>query len=53
MLENFYNYASSFTQKPADMTPNPDETYVPWTPVQNWFTTFDRRLKDHPNFWKK
>jgi len=47
MLENFFNYAASFA------TPAPDgQQYVPLAAVQNWYTTFQRRLEQNPNFWK-
>lgn len=52
MLENFMNYASSFTITQAQMLPNPNETYVPLSTVTNWFSNFQRRLEQNPNFWK-
>ena len=52
MLENFMNYASSFTITQAQMVPNPSETYVPLSTVTNWFSNFQRRLQQNPNFWK-
>jgi hypothetical protein len=52
MLENFMNYASSFTITQAQMTPNPSETYVPLSTVTAWFNNFQRRLEQNPNFWK-
>ena len=52
MLESFYNYASSFAVTQAQMTPNPTETFVPISTLQNWFVNFQRRLQQNPNFWK-
>ena len=52
MLENFFNYASSFTINQAQMTPNPAETYVPLSTLATWFQNFQRRLEQNPNFWK-
>lgn len=52
MLENFMNYASSFTITQAQMLPNPSETYVPLSTLTTWFTNFQRRLEQNPNFWK-
>lgn len=52
MLENFFNYASSFAQTQALMTPNPMESYVPLSTLENWFTNFQRRLQANPYFWK-
>ena len=52
MLENFFNYASSFAISQSQMTPNPSETYVPLSTLQNWFETFQRRFQQNPYFWK-
>merc|ERR1712080_161834 len=37
MLENLFNYASSF----------------PLSCLQTWYSIFERRLQQNPNFWKK
>ncbi len=47
MLQNFYNYASSFSKDA------PDGSYVPLSTLTNWFETFKRRLSNNPNFWKQ
>lgn len=47
MLENFYNYASSFAKDAPD-----GNQYVPLSTLQNWFENFKRRLTLNPNFWK-
>lgn len=47
MLQNFYNYASSFSKDA------PDGSYVPLSTLTNWFETFKRRLTNNPNFWKQ
>ena len=52
MLENLYNYVSSFGVTQAQMTPNPGETYVPISALHNWFTNFKRKMEQDPNFWK-
>lgn len=52
MLENFFNYASSFALTQAQMTPMPTESFVPLKILQNWYTTFQRRLEQNPFFWK-
>ena len=50
MLENFSNYASSFA---VDVTGiNPSQTYIPASVLNQWFTTFQRRLQMNPDFWK-
>jgi hypothetical protein len=53
MLENFVNYATSFSITQAQMTPNPSENFVPMSVVQKWYSTFERRLASDQNFWKK
>ncbi|XP_058821929.1 protein OPI10 homolog [Topomyia yanbarensis] len=52
MIENFFNFVSSFSVTQAQMVPNPNETFVPLSTVQTWFTNFQRRLQQNPNFWK-
>ncbi|XP_055694003.1 protein OPI10 homolog isoform X2 [Lutzomyia longipalpis] len=52
MLENFFNFASSFAVTQAQMVPNPSETFVPLSTLQTWYTNFQRRLQQNPNFWK-
>jgi hypothetical protein len=52
MLENFYNYASSFSVTQAQMTPQPNETFVPLSVVQKWFENFQRKMQINPNFWR-
>lgn len=54
MLENFVNFASSYTVtiNQAQMLPNQNETYVPLNSLTTWFNNFQRRLEQNPNFWK-
>lgn len=52
MLENFMNYVLSYTTTQPHMIPDPTATYVPLSTVQNWYTNFERRLQQNPNFWK-
>ena len=47
MLQNFYNYASSFAKDAPD-----GQSYVPFATLQTWFDNFKRRLDNNPNFWK-
>lgn len=52
MLENFFNYASSFAITQAQMTPNPSESFVPLSVVQRWYENYQRKMTNDPNFWK-
>ena len=52
MLENFMNYASSFSQSQSQMLPNPSEQYVPLSSLQSWYNNFNRRLEQNPYFWR-
>ncbi|XP_018318513.1 protein OPI10 homolog [Agrilus planipennis] len=52
MLESFMNYVLSYTITQAHMVPDPTATYVPLSTVQHWYTNFERRLTQNPNFWK-
>jgi len=36
MLDNFYNFASSFAVTQAQMTPNPSEAFIPANVVLKW-----------------
>jgi hypothetical protein len=53
MLESFVNYASSFGLQQCQMTPHPQEMYVPMSTVQKWYENFQRKLTNDPDFWKK
>ena len=52
MLENFFNYASSFAVSPGQSPMNPATTYVPIDVLQKWYATFERRLQANPQFWR-
>jgi len=53
MLENFFNFASSFAITQAQMTPNPSESFVPLSVVQRWYENYQRKMTNDPNFWKR
>ncbi|XP_076338912.1 protein OPI10 homolog [Tachypleus tridentatus] len=52
MLENFFNYASSFAMSQTQMASKPSESFVPLSTLQQWYTNFCRRLQQNPYFWK-
>ncbi|EPQ13581.1 Hypothetical protein D623_10014362 [Myotis brandtii] len=52
MLDNFYNFASSFAISQAQMTPSPSEMFIPANVVLKWYENFQRRLAQNPLFWK-
>lgn len=52
MLENFMNFVLSYTTSQPQMLPNPTAMYIPLSSVQKWYTNFERRLQQNPNFWK-
>ncbi|XP_060525480.1 protein OPI10 homolog [Cylas formicarius] len=52
MLESFMNFVLSYSVTQQNMLPNPTMTYVPLSTVQSWYTNFERRLQQNPNFWK-
>ncbi|TKC49913.1 hypothetical protein EI555_008097 [Monodon monoceros] len=40
MLDNFYNFASSFAVSQAQMTPSPSEMFIPANVVLKWYGAF-------------
>ena len=52
MLENFYNFASSFAVTQQQMSPAPNVPFVPLSTVTQWFENFQRKMSANPNFWK-
>lgn len=52
ILENFFNFASSFAVTQSQMVPNPMENFVPLSNLTQWYVNFQRRLEQNPNFWK-
>nr|ALS04500.1 protein OPI10-like protein [Acartia pacifica]ALS04502.1 protein OPI10-like protein [Acartia pacifica] len=51
-LENLFNFATSFAMPPGDLRMKPDEMYIPMSSLQMWYSNFQRRLQQNPNFWK-
>ena len=52
MLENFFNYDSSFAVSPGQSVMHPSATYIPTDVLQKWYTNFERRLQANPQFWR-
>ena len=52
MVENLFNFASSFAVDPSQNMLSAGELYIPSSALQQWYTTFQRRLTANPNFWK-
>lgn len=52
MLENLFNYATSFAVTQSQMTPNPTETFVPLSSLQSWYKNFERKLSS-PEFLRE
>ena len=52
MVENLFNYTSSYAVSPNEVRSKPNETYVPYSTLQNWYTSFERRLQQNPYFWR-
>nr|CAG4648229.1 EOG090X0D82 [Moina brachiata] len=51
-LENLLNYAGSYAVTQAEMTPNPNEAFVPMSVLRRWYETFLRKLQMNPQFWR-
>ena len=52
MLTNVFNYCASFALTQAQMSPQPNENFVPLSALKKWYETFQRRMTMNPNFWK-
>lgn len=48
MLESFYNYATSFA-----VPGQAGELFFPVRTLEGWYTNFERKLQQNPNFWKQ
>lgn len=48
MLESFYNFATSFAVAGQN-----GEQFFPVRTLEQWFSNFERRLQQNPNFWKQ
>ncbi len=53
MVENLFNFASSFAVSGGEMRARSGETFVPFSCLQQWYNNFERRLQHDPNFWRK
>jgi len=52
VIESLFNYASSFALSADQARLRTSETFVPFSCIQQWYTNFERRLHQNPNFWK-
>ncbi len=52
MVESLFNFSSSFEVTARDVMSRPDETYVPFSTLRLWYSNFERRLLQNPNFWR-
>jgi len=52
VIESLLNYTSSFALTPDEARLRTSETFVPFSAIQQWYTNFERRLQQNPNFWK-
>lgn len=51
-VRNLFDYVASFSVTQSQMTPNPNEVYIPMSALRNWFTNFSRKLQLNPQFWR-
>lgn len=52
MIENFFNFASSFAVIPGQGPISVTDSYVPLAVVQQWYDNFMRKMQLDPSFWK-
>jgi hypothetical protein len=52
MVENLFNFTSSFAVSAAQVQGRPNETFIPFSALQQWYSNFERRLSVNPFFWK-
>ena len=52
MCEQLFNYCSSFSVTQSQMVPQPNTHFVPISTIQQWYSNFERRLQQNPDFWK-
>lgn len=53
MMENFLNFVTSFAVTQSQMTPQPSETFIPSSAIEQWYNNTKRKLEANPNWWKK
>ena len=53
MVQSLFNYTASFALDINEARMKSNETYVPYSAVQQWCTNFERRIKLDPYFWTK
>lgn len=51
-VQNLFDYIASFAVTQSQMIPSPNESFIPMSALRNWFTNYERRLQQNPNFWR-
>ena len=51
-IQNLFDYVASFAVSQNQMIPNPNETFIPMSSLRNWYTNFERKLRQNPYFWR-
>nr|CAG4635053.1 EOG090X0D82 [Alona affinis] len=51
-VQNLFDYVASFAVSQSQMTPNPNEIFVPMSVLRNWYANFSRKLQLNPQFWR-
>jgi len=52
MVESLFNFTASFALNSDEARMRTSETFVPFSAIQQWYSNFERRLQQNPNFWK-
>merc|ERR1719499_1888716 len=52
MVENLFNFSSSFAVTGGEMRARSGETFVPFSCLQQWYNNFERRLQHDPDLEK-
>ena len=53
MLENFHNFAASYSVDRAQAMTSPGEQFIPYSTLTKWHEKFSTRFAQDPSFWKQ